>query len=109
VLGSFNKKKKKPMGVFNNNTLILFNSYVDTIQQRVNNHLKRKSEVELVKKGLLDFSDYFDIKYDTDSQGNVYPDVYKEFERGRDEKGDKSKGLSKFSKDIEQGSKPSPV
>jgi hypothetical protein len=62
-----------------------------------------------VKKGLLDFSDYFDIKYDTDSQGNVYPDVYKEFERDRDEKGDKSKGLSKFSKDIEQGSKPSPV
>ena len=96
VLGSFNRKKKKPIGVFNNNTLNLFNSFVDTIEARVDEYLNKKSELELTKKGLLDFSDYFDIKYDTDSQGQVYPDVYKEFERGADEKSKKDKSVKGF-------------
>jgi hypothetical protein len=96
VLGSFNRKKKKPIGVFNNNTLNLFNSFVDTIEARVDEYLNKKSELELTKKGLLDFSDYFDIKYDTDSQGQVYPDVYKEFEKGADEKSKKDKSVKGF-------------
>ena len=97
VLGSFNRKKKKPIGVFNNNTLNLFNNFVDTLEARVDEYLNKKSEIELTKKGLLDFSDYFDIKYDTDSQGQVYPDVYKEFEKGADEKSKKDKSPKGFS------------
>jgi hypothetical protein len=34
---------------------------------------------------LLDFGDFFDIKY-VDGDGESYPDVYSEFEKGVDDK-----------------------
>jgi hypothetical protein len=36
-------------------------------------------EIELGRAGLLDFGDFFEIQYDTDAEGQVYPDVYSEF------------------------------
>jgi hypothetical protein len=30
-------------------------------------------EVELNRAGLLDFGDFFDIKYDVDGDGEIYP------------------------------------
>ena len=38
-------------------------------------------EVELTRAGLLDFGDFFEIQYDSDGEGEVYPDVYSEFEK----------------------------
>jgi len=52
----------------------------------------KASEVELNKQGLLDFGDFFDIKYDTDGEGQVYPDVYSEFSKGSGESKKKKKG-----------------
>ena len=49
-------------------------------------------EIELGRAGLLDFGDFFEIQYDTDAEGQVYPDVYDEFERGGEEKKKKGKG-----------------
>jgi hypothetical protein len=82
ILGSFSKKKKKPIGVFTENTVKLFNGFVDDIENYINVYLGRMHEVELGRAGLLDFGDFFDIKYDVDGEGEVYPDVYSEFEKG---------------------------
>lgn len=82
VLGSFNKRKKKPIGIFTDSTVSLFNLFVDRISGMIDTYLNRMSEMELTRAGLLDFGDFFDIKYDTDAEGEVYPDVYSEIEGG---------------------------
>jgi hypothetical protein len=88
VLGSFNKQRKKPIGVFTEATINIFNRFVQSLQNKIDEYFNKKSEMELTKSGLLDFGDFFDIKgsYDTDAEGNVYPDVYKEIERGAEKK-----------------------
>jgi len=98
ILGSFNKKRKKPLGIFTESTIDIFNRFVDLIQKKIDDHLNKKSEVELTKSGLVDFGEFFDIKYDTDSEDKVYPDVYKEIEAGAENK-EKKKG-DKFSSKI---------
>jgi len=81
ILGSFNKKRKKPLGIFTENTLILFNSFVDKISQHIDSHLNKLREIDITRGGLLDFGDFFEIKYDKDGSGEVYPDVYDTFEK----------------------------
>lgn len=92
ILGSFNKKRKKPVGVFTENTVKLFNLFVDDIDRYIDRHLGKIHEVELTRSGLLDFDEFFDIKYDVDSEGDVYPDVFDEIQKGSDEKKKKDKG-----------------
>ncbi len=92
MLGSFNKKRKKPLGVFTDNTVILFNTFVDSINAYIEKYLNKIHEVELTRAGLLDFGDFFEIKYDTDAEGEVYPDVYGEFEKEPTESKKKGKG-----------------
>lgn len=91
ILGSFKTKRKKPIGIFTENTVVLFNKFVDEISNMIDIHLGMVHEVELNKSGLLDFGDFFDIKYDTDAEGQVYPDVYDEFEKGSDSNSKKDK------------------
>ena len=81
ILGSFNKKKKKPIGIFTENTVRLFNKFVDDINDHINTYLNKMHEIELGRAGLLDFGDFFEIQYDTDGEGQVYPDVYAEFDK----------------------------
>lgn len=83
ILGSFNKKKKRPIGVFEEKTVVVFNKYIDDINKYIDTCLKIEQQRTASKKGLVDFGEYFDIKYDTDGDGNVYPDIYKEFEKGK--------------------------
>ena len=92
ILGSFNKKKKKPIGIFTENTVIIFNKFVDDIQTYLDNTLNKVREVQFKQAGLLDFSQFFDIEYDTDASGDVYPQVWDEIESGsEDKKGKKGK------------------
>jgi hypothetical protein len=95
ILGSFNKPRKKPIGVFNEATIKIFNLFVKEIQDRIDRFFKKKSEVELTRSGLMNFGDYFDIKFDIDGDDQVYiPDVYREMEKGEEKskkKGDKGK------------------
>ena len=96
ILGSFNKKRKKPIGIFTENTVKLFNLFVDEINKYIDNHLNKIHEVELTRAGLLDFDEFFDIQYDTDGDGEVYPDVFDEIQKGSDEKKKKKKDGGKM-------------
>jgi hypothetical protein len=95
ILGSFSKRKKKPIGIFTENTLILFNKFVDDLNQIIDSYLNKMREVELTRGGLLDFGDFFEIKFDADAEGQVYPDVYDTFEREPSIEKKKGKILSK--------------
>jgi len=99
ILGSFNKKRKKPIGIFTENTLNIFNSFVDFIQKKIDEYFNKKSEIELTRSGLVDFGEFFDIKYDVDAEDQVYPDVYTEIEQGRE----KEKKKGKFPTKVEPG------
>lgn len=90
ILGSFSKKRKKPIGIFTENTVILFNKFIDEIDNHISSYLNKIHEVELNRAGLVDFGEFMEIKYDTDAEGQVYPDIYNEFEKGVDSK--KKKG-----------------
>lgn len=96
ILGSFNKKKKKAIGIFTENTVKLFNLFVDEINKLIDNHLNKIHEVELTRAGLLDFDEFFDIQYDTDAEGEVYPDVFDEIQKGSDDKKKKKKDGGKM-------------
>jgi uncharacterized protein YggU (UPF0235/DUF167 family) len=92
ILGSFNKKRKKPIGVFTEGTINIFNNFVQMIQEKIDEFFNKKSEIELTRSGLIDFSQWFDVKYDVDAEENVYPDVYNELEKGKEEKKKGDKG-----------------
>jgi len=92
ILGSFNKKRKKPIGIFTDSTIRIFNHFVDLIQTKIDQYFNKKSEIELTRSGLVDFGEFFDIKYDVDSDDQVYPDVYTEIEKGSGDQKDKKKG-----------------
>jgi hypothetical protein len=93
ILGSFKKKKKKAIGIFEEKTVIVFNKYIDDISKYIDTCLKIEQQRTATKKGLVDFGEYFEINYDTDGEGNVYPDIYNEFEKGKlNNKSKKKKG-----------------
>lgn len=106
ILGSFNKKRKKPIGVFTPETLIIFNTFVDSINAFLDTYLKKSNEIELTRKKLLDFGDFFEIKYDVDSQDQVYPDIYNEFEKGSPEEKKKKGKLGKIEVEPPSEEKP---
>jgi hypothetical protein len=93
ILGSLNRRRKKPIGIFTENTVKLFNKFVDDIDEYISKYLNKMQEIELGRAGLLDFGDFFEIQYDVDGEEQVYPDVYDEFEKGVDQnKKKKGKG-----------------
>jgi len=97
ILGSFSKSKKKPIGIFNEQTLNLFNKLVKDIDNILNNKLNINREYQYQKSDIKNFKDFWDLKYNTDAKGNVYPDVYDmydEIESGdKKKKGSKKKGF----------------
>jgi hypothetical protein len=86
ILSSFSKKRKKPIGIFTENTIILFNGFVDKIDTMIDNHLNKMREVQITQSGLLDFGDFFELTWDHDGAGDVYPDIYDTFEKELDKK-----------------------
>lgn len=92
ILGSFNKKRKKPIGVFTESTIRIFNHFVQTIQEKIDQFFNKKSEIDLTRSGLIDFGEFFNIQYDKDAEGQVYPDVYTALEQGKEEKKKGGKG-----------------
>lgn len=98
ILGSFNKKRKRKIGLFTEDTVNLFNNFVDSIKETIDIYLGKMSEMELHRKGLLDFNDYFKISYNTDGEGKVYPDVYREFSKEKSSSKKKNKFYKKDNK-----------
>ena len=94
ILGTYHKKRNKPIGIFNNQTLILFNKFVEYLNNFLDNKLKINRDHSFQKSDVKNFQEFWDLKYNVDSQGAVYPDIYDEFE---DESGeDKKKKKENF-------------
>jgi hypothetical protein len=81
ILGSFNKKRKKPVGVMTENTVELFNKMVERINKHIEIQLNINREYRFKQIDLLNFADYFDMKFDQDAAGEEYPDVGIQFEK----------------------------
>jgi hypothetical protein len=94
ILSSFNKKRKKPIGVFTESTINVFNRFIDFLNRKIDDYLNKKSETDMIKNKLIDFSQWFDIKIDKDSQGDVYPSVWDEIESSGKDKSKKSQKKS---------------
>jgi hypothetical protein len=84
ILGSFNKKRNKPVGVFNEQTLQLFNSTVENLNYVLDWQLNLNRDYQYQRSDVKDFQEFMDLKYNTDSKGKVYPDVYSEFGADKD-------------------------
>lgn len=95
IFFSFKNKLKEPIGVLTPTMMNLFNSYVDQISLRIDKFFNKKSEFELGKKGLVDFSDFFEIKYDKDGEQKVYPSIVDEIKKPAEEKKKKKEPFSK--------------
>jgi hypothetical protein len=81
ILGSFNKKRKKPIGIFNEKTVELFNNVVDSISRHINKILDINVEYKLQKKDLLNFEDFFGFNFSKDSNDDLYINTFDEIER----------------------------
>jgi hypothetical protein len=97
VLSSFRTRKKKGIGVFNDNTLLIFNRAVDDIMGTIDRAMKIEREIALKADNLLNFSDFYSIQYPSDGADQVYPDLYKDLESDIDFGGSK-KGKPGFKK-----------
>lgn len=108
LLGSFNKKKKKVVGIFTERTLDIFNKFIDDLNKLIDDYLNKKSEIELGAHDLVDFSTFFDLKskIDVDSTGTVYPDVYNNMVNGIPDNSKKKKGKEIYGKDYKFGKGP---
>lgn len=95
IFFSFKNKLKEPVGVLTPTMMNLFNLYLDQISLRIDSFFNKKSEFELGKKGLVDFSDFFEIKYDKDGEQKVYPSIVDEIKKPDNEKKKKKEPFGK--------------
>ena len=96
ILSSFNTKRKKAIGLFSDNTVKLFNLFIDKINDIIDIHLNKTREIELTRTGLLDFDEYIDFKVDTDGGGQIYPDIFDEIQKGEEKDKKKKKDGGKM-------------
>lgn len=98
LLGTFNKKRSKPIGILSNNTLELLNNFIENLNKTIDLYLKKLSEIELAKRGLINIKDFFDLKFDIDGDGNVYPSIWDEIKSNADGKSKKKTDKISFDK-----------
>lgn len=94
ILNTFSRRKKKPIGVFTEQNLTVFNNLVESISNYLDTLLKANKEYTMRSTELLNFTDYFNIPYNTDSSGKIYLDndkIRQEEEIALDRKADKDK------------------
>jgi len=99
ILGSFNKFRKKPIGIMKESTVELFNKMVKDIAKHLEYLLNINREYRFQKIDLMNFGEYFKLEFDRDGAGEIYPDVSVQFddepETQIDKKGKKGKGINK--------------
>lgn len=103
ILGSFSKEKKKPIGIFNKQTLYLFNSLVKEIDNFLNNRLNINREYKYQRSDVKNFKEFWDLKYNTDADGDIYPDVYDMYDEIESEEEEKKKKKKKEIKGLKNG------
>ena len=97
ILGTYNKKRKKPIGIMTEGSVDLFNKMVEKIDKHLEELLNVNRDYRFQKIDLLNFADYFDMKLDKDAAGEIYPDTKIEFQKEEEtemQKG-KKKGITK--------------
>lgn len=99
ILSSFNHKKKRPIGVFNEQTVLLFNTFVEKISIYIDKLLNINREYNLQKSDLINFNDYFKLKFNIDTDGRLYPDTS---DSGKDNGGEKDKDKKGMKKGVEK-------
>lgn len=92
ILGSYKKHKKKPIGVMKESTVDYFNKMVDRISKHIESLLNINRDYIFQKVDLMNFNDYFNIKYDKDAAGEIYPEVDTDFAQQEQGSGKKGKG-----------------
>lgn len=98
ILGSFQHIRKKPIGILNDTSLQLLNQMIIAIQKRIDHELDTVHSNMLQKKDLMNFDQFDQVKKNLDSEGQSYPDIYKEIESEKPAGGNKKKPMSKVSK-----------
>lgn len=91
IVGSFQRKRTKPIGIFNDMSVIVFNDIVDKIQTRIDEITRDARPVSVLDKGTLTFDEYMSA----DAEGHVYPDVYNKFDKEPKVDGGKKKDFKK--------------
>jgi hypothetical protein len=81
ILGSFHKKRKKPIGIFTEDTVKSFNKTVDEISNKLDLMLNVNREYKLKKSDVMNFNDFFDLDFNIDKTGKLYPDIYNQFKQ----------------------------
>lgn len=79
ILGTYYKKRKKPVGLFTNKTVDLFNKTIDDIEKKIEKTLNINREYKLKKVDVLNFGDFFNLDFNIDNDGKLWPDVYTQF------------------------------
>jgi hypothetical protein len=100
ILGSYNRKRKKPIGIMTENSVDLLNKMIDKINKHLENLLNINRDYRFQKIDLLNFADYFDMKFDKDASGEIYPETSIQFDKEEQtsmQKG-KKKGTTKKKK-----------
>jgi hypothetical protein len=72
---------KKPIGVMTDSTVEMLNKMVERIKKHIENLLEINRDYRYQKIDLLNFAEYFNMKYDKDAGDEVYPDVGIQFEK----------------------------
>jgi hypothetical protein len=105
ILNSFNKKKKKVIGIFSEESLIAFNNLVDKIDKILDILLQVNKEYLSQQNNLLNFSDFFDTKNTVDTTGRIYLDdkELKDKEAQDNSKKDKKKDVGELPPDEMKG------
>ena len=75
ILGSFKKYKKKPIGIMKETTVEFFNKTVDDISKCIENTLSLNKDYIFQKVDLMNFGEYFNLKFDRDGAGKIYTDT----------------------------------
>ena len=81
ILGSFKKHKKKPIGIMKDSTVEFFNKSVDDISKYIENLLNINRDYIFQKVDLLNFGEYFNLKFDRDGAGEIYTDINPELKK----------------------------
>jgi len=80
ILGSFNKFRKKPIGIMKESTVELFNKMVTQLNKHLEYLLNINRDYRFQKIDLMNFGEYFNLEFDRDGAGEIYPDVSVDFE-----------------------------
>ena len=73
ILSSFQKPKRKPIGIFTEQTITTFNKLVMQINNRIRDALKYAIDLDGYTKKVLNFDEFAEIAWETDADGKAYP------------------------------------